>query len=573
VVSGSTANAVIDVTVVNPSTSGTSVGGLAFTSSGISTVSLQMTSATSGVVTVEFKPPTSLKPATYSDTVRLNLCSDAACANPIQGTTLTIPVTYRVLPYAATNAPTISFSQTAIYAQSPAGATAAPPPTTITITATNFATPPYLAVNQVEGPASIGAQLQGTTPAALLISYPGGTNGALTATFAVTACLDASCINPVLGSPFQISVVYGSDISLSAAGANGYTLQGIPIVAQNMVWDSTHGMLYALIYEGAITPAELVAIDPVTQTIGTPVALNSLATGAMAISDDGQYLYIGLSYDLFVGVPHGEVQRLLLPSLSTDSIIDLGEDADGTQHAVSEIQVAPNAPHTIAAIGYFGVGGSPSYISGQNSVAVFDDAVMRPDFVNQDYLENLQWDSTAASLFGTGPASTSGAAVAGTSLYRMSVATSGISAIQSITDTGADTIGGQMHLAQGLLYLDDGAIYDPATNQFNNTLTNSSGLQALLPDVASGELILYQSPLGNGLAGLQSLNLQQLTATAELQLPSVAPSKPGCTPTGSFPVAVCPPMSPVTWTLWGQDGIAILATGYILFISGNFVGP
>jgi hypothetical protein len=512
-----------------------------WTTHGIIDAALNVNSPAS--VTINFKPGTSLQPGTYTDQVGLEACSDSACATPIAGSAVTINTTYTVTSVDAAHEPSVYFSQTSVSVQALAIDALVQPTITLPFTLTNFPQGPYLATS-ITGSAVTGAYIatSSATQGTVTIYVPVATDleaGDHTATISVTACLDVTCANPVQGSPFQITVDYSIGNTITVAGPNGYTIQAMAQQVESMVWDSVHQLLYVVLPFDSTGTSHIAAIDPVTQTMSAPVALDSSAFGPMAISDDGQFVYVGLS--------NGTVQRLLLPQLTTDNRIVLPL---GLGLYPADVRVAPGAPHTIAVA----LSGDPFGDIGneERGVAVFDDNAMRPnETIASGYpltgvtVDYLQWIS-GSSLYGSGygPASNGQG-----SFFSMAVDTTGIS---SSTSIGGVT-GGRMHYAQKL-YTDFGTIFDPVSGEINSTLSSTPNLYGLLPDSISGRLFVSSGMQIQGTIQLQALDLQQLTPLAQILMPPLASQQR-------------------EWALWGQNGIVIRTAYDLIFVQGSFVSP
>lgn len=132
--------------------------------------------------------------------------------------------------------------------------------------------------------------------------------------------------------------------------------------AKDLVWDRHGSKLYALVPEDAAEhPGEVAVFDsadlehPTFITRSTPIT-------AMDVSDDGQYLYLGVA---------DRIERLRLPSLASDAVIP-------GLNFVSDIKVAPGAPRTLVTDG-----------------RIYDDTTYR-DFSNG---ECALWGPTASRLY------------------------------------------------------------------------------------------------------------------------------------------------------------------------------
>jgi hypothetical protein len=114
----------------------------------------------------------------------------------------------------------------------------------------------------------------------------------------------------------------------------------------DIVWDPRRGLIYLAIGSGGpVNPNTVLAFDPVAGTITKAVFAGS-EPWRLAISDDGQYLYVGLA-------GADAIQRLILPQLALD--VKITSDIDAMGPAVNggeplfaeQIAVAPGQPRTI----------------------------------------------------------------------------------------------------------------------------------------------------------------------------------------------------------------------------------
>lgn len=137
----------------------------------------------------------------------------------------------------------------------------------------------------------------------------------------------------------------------------------------DLAWDAKSQRFYATIPGG-----EIAVIDPVSSGI-TTASSNLSSADHLAVSDDGQYLYV---YQQGSTV----IQRLLLPALSPDLSITVPTP-------VFDMKVAPGAPHTIAVAG-----------TQMTTLTIYDDAVARPHPYNDIYVIELAWGADSHTLYG-----------------------------------------------------------------------------------------------------------------------------------------------------------------------------
>jgi hypothetical protein len=515
-----------------------------WTTRGITDVALNLNPPAKA--SINFKVGTSLRPGTYSDQVGLEICADQACNQPFAGTAVTIPTTYTVTP--ATQQPTISIQQSSVSFQALSIDPFQQPAVTIPFTLANFVQSPYLSMASSNTAVANGsAMVTNATQGTLTIGVPSGQSlgaGTYTATISITACLDSTCVNPVQGSPFEVTVNYTVGNSVTVSGPNGYTVQAMQQKVESMVWDNVHQLLYVVLPFGTSGVSQVAAIDPTTLTMTAQVDLDAAANGAVALSDDSQFIYVGLV--------NGTVQRLSLPQLTTDLRVHLNTGSVNGLYA-GGLAVAPGAPHTLAVA----LANDPYNPSGsERGVAIFDDDVMRPNEaaasgspptgIVADY---VQW-SSGTSLFGAAYSNSeySSSSSAQTSLFAMSVDATGITA----SANAGSVSGGRLRYAQNLLFMDGGSIFNPQTGQIDNSLLSTPYLAGLLPDTTSGRLFVSNSTQVSGTIQLQSLDLQQRTPIATILLPPLASQQ-------------------MDWALWGQNGIVISTANDLILVSGSFV--
>lgn len=131
------------------------------------------------------------------------------------------------------------------------------------------------------------------------------------------------------------------------------------------------------------------SIVPMTlpdRTLGTPIPMGSNPRH-MALSDDGQFLYIGID---------GGIRRLNLVTQSIDQEITFGPSYSCGARVVEDLVVLRNDPNVVvAAVGDHG------YCDVHLGVFVYEGAVMRPDFVPASAkTSDLERSHTDTLLFG-----------------------------------------------------------------------------------------------------------------------------------------------------------------------------
>ncbi len=218
------------------------------------------------------------------------------------------------------------------------------------------------------------------------------------------------------------------------------------LLPQDVVWNATHGKLLAsLSSTDSTNPNTIVSIDPVSLTVGTPVAAGNNPHN-LSISSDAAYLWVGLDGD-------GAVQRFLLPSLTKDISFPVPSGVVGMQQRAITLQAAPVNPHTIGL-----VAGNMDYTSG-NGVYVFDDAVQRPVSLSPvpgEFIDWIQWGKDDSTLYGTQYESIDPPGLSVLNVTPAGVSLQGVYGANAITSAGIT----QYDKGSGLLYSIDGQAID-----------------------------------------------------------------------------------------------------------------
>ena len=315
------------------------------------------------------------------------------------------------------------------------------------------------------------------------------------------------------------------------------------------VWDPQSQLLYLAIGSaGLVFPNSLVGFDPQAGKIVSSAFAGSEPT-TLAVSDDGQFLYVGLR-------GANEIRRFSLPSLAPN--LDFPSDADefapgssgGAPLFPLQIAVAPGAAHSIAVSRSVSFGSVVPFGYSNTEVRpgaalVFDDAVSRP--YPQGASPNAQsvtWGASASILY------TGFNSAQGTQVEPVSTANGEFTPGQTIGNmpgTFPDVIG----FANGLIYDNSGAVLDPNSNSIVRTLPGASGI--FVPDLAGNRIFFAHD---DGTFSLSAYDLNQgtlLGSVASLGSQVHGPSK---------------------LIRWGVDGLAMVTVGGELTVFwGSLIAP
>ena len=305
----------------------------------------------------------------------------------------------------------------------------------------------------------------------------------------------------------------------------------IDFVASDIAYNPSDQMLYASVPSYAsVDPNSVVPIDPNTGNIGTPIFLgndpkNPTNPNLLAISGDGQYLYVGLD-----GI--GNVSRINLKTQAPDLQFSLGMGRCGMDTA-GDMQVLPGNPHSVAVArrNQFGC------IQQSDGVVVYDDAVARPNIVTA-IVDSITFGANASVLYGKNTERND------FELTTMTIDASGLTLKNSLIEPPLSPINGPIIYDNGLIYSPTTA-FDPASGALvgeykDPALAPFGVVSAIRPDSASNRVFALGQPLFCCPQGddLLVYNQSQFTEIGNIQIPQTG---------GTSRIL-----------RWGSDGVAIL---------------
>lgn len=221
-----------------------------------------------------------------------------------------------------------------------------------------------------------------------------------------------------------------------------------------LVYDSVTQLVYAAV---GGNPGSIVPIHPASGTLGTPIPAGNNPS-RLAISDDGQYFYVGLE-------GQGSVQRIQVASPHAVLDIPLGTQAPFGARYADDIAALPGVPQSFAvSMRYQGV--SPRHAG----VAIFDDAIARSIMTPGHTGANvIEFSAAATTLYGYNNETT------GFGFYRMAVDASGVSVLDvhdSFHPQGPliSGFGSDMRFGAGLIFATTGAVVDPVAGTLLGTV-------------------------------------------------------------------------------------------------------
>jgi hypothetical protein len=517
--------------------------GYAYSRNGVATIVGNQPGRAPSALIVTFQPPYQLKPGTYTDSLQIELCADSECVQPLTQRQF-VTLTYVVGAAPAGQTPGVMLSTGSVSAQQfltsmPIGFPKAP---AVAVTFTNVPVAPQVSTSTTHD--GVDTAIYSATPAAIggnlsiyLLQPQKLGAGVYHDTVTVNACLDSGCENPL--PAVSLSVTY--TVTNMVGGSNGYTINAWPITATDIVWDGVNSRLLVSLPFGGGGSGSISVLDAATGALSSPAAVAG-APSVMAIASDSSYLYVGLA-------DSSSIQRYALPGMTADIAIPLPA-YNGTSTYARTIEVAPDNAHTIA-VTMQDAAGNPM------GLVIFDDAAARTStfgFVNVTPLKVIDsavWGSTGAALYGT---SSNGVGQTA-ELYAFTVDASGVTPAGDRTGEPS----GREHFAQNLLYLDGGAVVDPASLMVTGSFAAPLSNLLMTPDVSLSRAFFVNTAASSSTfsgAQLESYDLTTHASIATLPLPN-----------GN--------LTSTRLVRWGTAGLAFVDVGHsdIVTVSGSFVSP
>jgi hypothetical protein len=258
-----------------------------------------------------------------------------------------------------------------------------------------------------------------------------------------------------LAQPGELSVTVST--SAPGGGLSNASIATVYTAIRNLgllhtIYRPQNGHLYASVAAQSTSYAgQVIEIDPVTSKVVNAWTVGN-GPNQLAISDDGQFLYVGLDVDK-------KVAQVALPAGTVNFTVGLGNDplfpTPPTPMVADALRVLPGQPHAWA-VTLCGTGEPCG-----RGIAVFDDAVQRPTFISQNQLQPdvlLFVGQDASSLYGTT------LSVIPSAFYKFTINSSGISLSQTAQNfAGPSPGGGALDTDGTLIYVNNGQGIDPAT--------------------------------------------------------------------------------------------------------------
>jgi hypothetical protein len=400
---------------------------------------------------IYFYDPKIVGAGTHSDVLTISACHDSACTRHLGGSPINLPV-----EYAVTGDPIsigfFSFAN-ALHIEQSSDAVQAP---VRTLEVTGQQLPPYGA-NFVLEPGS-GSLISSATFQAAQPFDPETGRGTISVAFKnpaqlgaglysdtlrVKVCYDDGCSKQARGSPWDMPISY----IVTAAAGKDFTQRTLDIAPQDLVWNPATQRLYVLTaQDSAQHGGSIVEVDPATGTLGRILPLRTdlvLPRGPLAVSGDGQYLYVGMTT-----ASGAQVERVRVSDFTRDLTIPV---PNGT----ASIKVAPGQPQTLA----ISTENSPS------SIVIYDGATARSQ--RFDAGNYFSWGANNGVLYAYENRYPQNG-----SLHELAAGPSGLTLTRTVAhvDQYQSFIDSNMSYAGGQLYWDTGTVFDTVSGTFSTPI-------------------------------------------------------------------------------------------------------
>jgi hypothetical protein len=292
----------------------------------------------------------------------------------------------------------------------------------------------------------------------------------------------------------------------------------VNLPANDLVINALTQTLYASVPStaGGTTGNSITSVDPKTGTIGASTFIGS-EPGKLAISDDGQVLYVHLK-----GAQ--AIRRFDIPTKTLG--VQFSVDTD----RLADMEVVPGSQQSLAV-------SRGIFFSG--SVAVYDNGVQRPNASTGDAyaLGPIEFGATPSTLYGYDPFSS------GFELVKFELDASGVKPV-GVARSLISGFDNGIEFAGGRLYASSGLVIDPETSARVGTFNRAGtpfGATAVFVDPSLGRAFYLSTgtkSTGNS-AVLTAYDINTFLSLGSVTLPDVYGTPAGLVRWGTNGLAFC----------------------------------
>jgi Beta-propeller repeat len=286
--------------------------------------------------------------------------------------------------------------------------------------------------------------------------------------------LDSSLFN-TLGE-IQLTVLNPAPGGGQSNSSSITVYQTLQVPAAAMIYEPVSKQLFAALSATAPTnPNTIEPIDPSTGKVGVPIPVGH-DPEVLAVSDDGQYLYVGLYGD-------HTIQRVNLKTAAVDRTFSLPDP----NLFVSQMGVVPGAPTQLVA---------SLAVGGPAGIAAFNDSGL-VNYIGNNFQDGYV-QVTSFTFAGTPPLVYSIPSSSSTSVFNVfSVDSLGIHKLTVPAAVSQGFTGFSIFSDGAKIYSNFGQIWDPQTQTLLHTYSNAPyNAATVLPDL-SGGATYFLAPYAN----------------------------------------------------------------------------
>ncbi|TPW18599.1 MAG: hypothetical protein FD130_141 [Halothiobacillaceae bacterium] len=270
-------------------------------------------------------------------------------------------------------------------------------------------------------------------------------NGTITAIASGTAQITATS-GGITSAPLEITVTTDQ-------------IRKLALLANDIIYDPHSAKLYASVPSAAgILGNSITIIDPVTAQIEHSVFIGS-EPGKMALSDDGQYIYVALNGSSYV-------RRFDVTTQSVGPQFDVRYNGDTS--LVTDLEVMPGQPTTVVA-------------ARRGVIAVYDEGIQRSNQTTEGNNVYIEFGDNSNTLY-------SGSEYGGM-FWSYFIDSSGIAAIGSASCCNTNIY--NFTYSNGLIYSNTGKIYNPSGMSVAGTLLADLNNSITRPDPTSQRAYMF----------------------------------------------------------------------------------
>jgi len=331
-------------------------------------------------------------------------------------------------------------------------------------------------------------------------------NGVVQPTVYMSGYLQATISASFLGKMRQLKLTVANGKDRSAPFM--FTVyRAVPLEASDVVYDPIGKRLWASLPASASrNPNTVVSINPANGAIGKPIAM-SYDPQRLAVSDDGQYLYVALNGS-------NQIQRIVLKTRTIDRTFPIPVDPAYGQTIAQYMNVVPGSPELLVTALFRNA--SPA----EDGIALYNDTGLVNWLVN-DY--QYGYPSVDSFTFaGTPPVVYTVPFTVKTSFFQIyDVNGAGIAAVSA---GYSNTYENSAIASDGtLLYIADGSVWNPTTQaEVGSIQPPLFDPVSLIPDTAIGRTYFLDEFASNGVT-VESYNQATLTLHGSVSFPSFYP--------------------------------------------------